>query len=262
MSRLIKILILFISSALFLTSCEDVIDLPLKDAEPMLVIDGSVSNLRQHQEVLLSQMQPFDSPIRRKAISGAEVYLNEDRGPWRRLWEVSEGRYIIENIRGKPGSTYGMRVNYAGVSYEAESTMPELVRIDSTGFSTNTFDDSRRTPLVLYQDPQGVKNFYYFELMVNEVVNSSIFIYNDKFNDGKVVTENLDDFSLELKSGDKVVVELRNIDESNFNYWRSVQSQNGGSASPGNPLSNISNGALGTFSAYSAHSVYFVVDDL
>lgn|SRR5690606_33497346 len=261
MSRLIKILILFISSALFLTSCEDVIDLPLKDAEPMLVIDGSVSSLRSSQEVLLSQMQPFDSPVRRKAISGAEVYLNENRGPWKRLVEVSDGRYIIDNMRGKPGSTYAMMVNYAGESYQAESTMPELVRIDSTGISTNTFDDSRRTPLVLYQDPQGVKNYYYFQLMINEVVNPSIFIYNDKFNDGKVVTENLDDFSLELKNGDKVVIEIRNLDQFNFDYWRSIQSQNGGSASPGNPLSNISNGALGSFSAYSAHSVYFVVDD-
>jgi len=260
MKELNKLLLLCISYLFFLTSCEKVIQLPLKEVDPILVVEGAVTNLETQQVVLLSEMQPFNSVLGRKAISGAEVFLNENNGPWHKLQEIQQGRYILDGMRGIPGNTYGLLINYAGESYQANSTMPDLVRIDSTGISTNTFDDSRRTPLVLYQDPPNIKNYYYFQLRINGIASSSLFIYNDKFSDGKSVLQNLDDFSLSLKDGDSVVVELRNIDEEGFNYWKGVQSQSGTSASPGNPPSNLSNGALGYFSAFAANSVYFNVD--
>jgi len=260
MKNLFPISFLLIGFIIFLTACEEVIDLQLKEAEPTLVIEGTVNNLSMQQMVLLSEMQPFNSEIRRKTVSGAEVFLNENNGPWRKLNEAETGKYTLDNLKGKPGSTYGLLVNYEGETYEAKSTMPEVVRIDSTGISINTFDGSRRTPLALYQDPEGVKNYYYFQLRINDLVNSSLFLYNDKFNDGKYILQNLDDFSLDLVNGDSVVIELRNIDNDSFRYWEAVQSQNGTSASPGNPVSNITNGALGYFSAYAANSVYFIVD--
>src|SRR5690606_38643567 len=188
-------------------------------------------------------------------VSGAEVFLNENNGAWRRAREISEGTYVVNNFKGKPGNVYGLRVEYAGESYQAQSAMPELVRIDSTGIIVNTFEDARRTPLVTYQDPPDIKNYYYYELKINDEAISSLFLYNDKYNDGKYVLQNLDDFSLELLFGDVVDIELRNIDEAAFNYWRGVQSQSGASASPGNPPSNLSNGALGYFSAYAANRV-------
>jgi len=260
MKNLIQFTFLLVGFALFFIACEKVIDLPLKETDSILVIEGEITNLKTQQEVLLSEMQPFNSEIRRKSVSGAEVLLRESDGPWRKLKEKEAGRYIIDNFKGIAGVTYGLLVNYAGESYEANSKMPEIVRIDSTGISVNTFDALRRTPIVLYQDPPGVKNYYYFQLKINDEPLSSLFIYNDKYNDGKTVLQNLDDFSLELVKGDSVVIELRNIEEASFNYWKGVQSQSGTSASPGNPPSNLSNGALGYFSAFSANSVYFIVE--
>lgn len=260
MKSLVQISSLLIGLVFFLSACEEVIDLPLKDAEPKLVIEGSVSNLRTRQSVMLSEMQPFDSENRRKVVSGAEVFLNENNGTWRQLSEAGAGNYVLDNLKGIPGNTYELLVNYQGQTYQAQSTMPDVVRIDSTGISINTFDGSRRTPLALYQDPGGVPNYYYFQLRINEEINTSLFLYNDKFNDGKYVLQNLDDFTLDLARGDSVVIELRNIDRDSFRFWEAVQSQNGTSASPGNPVSNITNGALGYFSAYAANSVYFIVD--
>src|SRR5690606_20017802 len=129
-------------------------------------------NISLKQTVILSEMQPFDSEIRRKTVSGAEVFLNENSGPWRKLNEAETGKYTLDNLKGKPGATYGLLVNYQGETYQANSTMPEVVRIDSTGISVNTFDGLRRTPLALYQDPEGVKNYYYFQLRINDQVNS------------------------------------------------------------------------------------------
>lgn len=253
-----KLLFLF-ASAISLTACEEVIELPLKEVEPLLVIEGKVNDLFTRQEVLISEMQPFNSESGRLPVVNAEVYLNEDGKPWRKLREIEAGRYIIDNFWGKPGSTYGISVKYAGETYQAESTMPPLVQIDSIGVRINSFDDSRKTPVISYQDPPGIKNYYFFQLIINGEVNTSLFIFNDKYTDGKNTIQNLDDFSLELKDDDDVIVELRNIDESSFNYWKGIQSQNGSSASPGNPVSNFSNGALGYFSAYSVSSMYFTV---
>lgn len=254
-----KLLFLFVY-VFFLAACESVIELPLKEVEPILVIEGRVNDLFTRQEVLISEMQPFNSESGRVPVGNAEVFLNEDGKPWRKLKEVEAGRYIIDNFWGRPGSTYGIAVKYAGETYQAESTMPPLVQIDSIGVRVNSFDDSRKTPIISYQDPPGVKNYYFFQLIVNGKVNSSVFVFNDKYTDGKNTVQNLDDFSLELKEKDDVIVELRNIDEASFNYWKGVQSQNGSSASPGNPVSNFSNGALGYFSAYSVSGMYFTVE--
>lgn len=253
-----KLVFLF-ASMLSLTACEEVIELPLKEVDPLIVIEGKVNDVFTRQEVLISEMQPFNSESGRLPVVNAEVYLNEDGKPWRKLREVEAGRYIIDNFWGKPGSTYGISVKYAGETYQAESTMPPLVQIDSIGVRINTFDNSRKTPIVSFQDPPGIKNYYYFQLIINGEANTSLFVFNDKYTDGKNTIQDLDDFSLDLKDDDDVIIELRNIDESSFNYWKGIQSQNGSSASPGNPISNFSNGALGYFSAYSVSSMYFTV---
>src|SRR5690606_1281130 len=257
--KCLSVLLMFFL-AVFFSSCEEVIDLQLRDAEPVLMIEGTVSNLKEWQEINLSQTVPFDSELRRMPVSGAQVFLREGYEPWKELREIEDGRYIINNFKGRPGLEYSMRVEYDDETYESSSKMPEVVRVDSTGVSVMTFDETRRTPLVLFQDPPTEKNYYYFEVEVNGDVVPSLFLYNDKFNNGKYVTINLDDFELNLNPLDSVVIELRNIDEGSYNFWRGVQSQTGTSASPGNPPSNISNGALGYFSAYAANSVYFIME--
>lgn len=251
---------IIIFSAALLSSCEKVIDLQLRDAEPVLMIEGTISNLQEWQEVNLSHTVPFDSELRRMPVTGARVFLREGNNAWKALSEFQDGQYIIRDFRGRPGVEYSLRVEYDDETYESTSRMPEVVRIDSTGVSVMTFDETRRTPLVLFQDPPAEKNYYYFEVEVNGDIVPSLFLYNDKFNNGKYVTINLDDFELNLNPLDSVVVELRNIDEGSYNFWKGVQSQTATSASPGNPPSNISNGALGYFSAYAGNSVYFIME--
>src|SRR5690606_1797253 len=108
MKRIVQISSLLIRLMIFFTACEEVIDLPLKEAEPTLVIEAAVNNISTKQTVLLSEMQPFSSEIRRKTVSGAEVFLNENNGPWRKLKEENAGEYILNNLKGTPGETYGL----------------------------------------------------------------------------------------------------------------------------------------------------------
>src|SRR5690606_41305579 len=91
-----KLLSLLISM-FCLTACEEVIELPLKEAGSLLVIEGKVNDLFTRQEVLISKMQPFNSQSGRLPVVNAEVYLNEDGKRWRKLNEIEAGRYIIDN---------------------------------------------------------------------------------------------------------------------------------------------------------------------
>ncbi|MNY17369.1 hypothetical protein D3C86_1506870 [compost metagenome] len=91
---------------------------------------------------------------------------------------------------------------------------------------------------------------------------------NDRLTDGNAVpsvlffTGNKDDED-QVKTGDKVEIEMQCIDKNIFNYWYTLsqQSQNGpgGGTIPGNPPSNISNNALGYFSAHTVDKKEMVV---
>src|SRR5690606_26903174 len=91
----------------FLSSCEEVIELTLKDPEAKLVIEGQVSSLGTVQEVRVSEVLPFDAAQRMKEVEGARVFLNEDNGDWFRLNETAPGRYQINGFQGRSGKRYG-----------------------------------------------------------------------------------------------------------------------------------------------------------
>ena len=103
-----------------------------------------------------------------------------------------------------------------------------------------------------YNDPIGIENFYYNKLYVNDVKRGSLYIESDRFNDGKEVKNTIFISDPDLKTGDKVKVQLLTIDENVYKYLFSISqiSGNGGPpTTPANPTSNFTNGALGYFSA-------------
>ena len=57
-----------------------------------------------------------------------------------------------------------------------------------------------------------------------------------------------------IKSGDRVTIEMQCIDEIVYRYWSTVKAGggdgDGNTAAPANPITNIKGGALGYFSAH------------
>ena len=66
-----------------------------------------------------------------------------------------------------------------------------------------------------------------------------------------------------LDPGNTVFIELQNIDQGTYNFFRTLGDGIEGltflSASPSNPISNISGSGLGYFSAYSVIENYIVI---
>lgn len=246
-----------------LVSCEKVIDIDLKDADKVLVIEGNVSNTETTHFVRISKTVPFSSNSTDNPQSGASIRIMEEvaenRPDYdfvvpkaeRAFTEVTPGLYQLNNYRATPGRKYTLIVELEDQSYEATSTMPAPISIDSIGTVTDSFfGDDEKTVGLVYQDPPNEKNYYRYLLTVNGKAITDVLVYNDKFNDGKKVQRNLYVEDLDLRIGDSVWVEQQCVDQAVFNYFNGILANNPGATSPANPISNFSNGALGYFSAH------------
>jgi hypothetical protein len=235
------------------TSCEKVIELDLQDSEPVVVIEGRVNNNLEFQQVKISRsVQVADQGVF-PAVTGAAVVVTDNAGNSFSFQEQSRGTYT-RRFRGVPGRTYTLKVTAEGKEYSAVSMMPQQVNLDSLGINTTKFFNETRKSLVVYfPDPSGVRNYYRFLLTVNGIGSRGIFTYNDDFTDGKGVQRELLDFDMDLREGDLAEVEMQCIDAAVYRYWQGVdqnESRGGASTTPANPVSNIKGGALGYFSAH------------
>lgn len=236
---------------LSLISCEDLIQLEVNDAEANLVIVAEINNQETQHEVRIHRTLSLSSRGQ-DPVSGASVLVTDSAGRQFEYSEVEPGLYRSRTFRGRIGMTYHLSVDVENDRFEAFSTMPWQVPVDSIGTAISSFMGEERIFITLkFNDPPAQANFYEYKMSVNDGPMRFHNVYDDRFNDGRAVTHELFDMELELQSGDKVRVQRRNIEQATYLYWRSVASANPAASSPANPPSNISNGALGYFSVYS-----------
>lgn len=251
-----RILYLYVFSIAFtslLSSCEKVIDLELKKADPVIVIEASISNQYENHFVKISKTIPFDQLSTFNGLKGAQVTLSSSTGLNQVFAEIGPGIYRSPRFNGTPGVTYTLRVQAEGKVYSANSTMPYPVVPDSIGFKTlSFFGESNVYPTVFYKDPPNIQNQYRYILKINGKAQGDI-VFEDRFNDGNSVSDIIIyDGEDDINPGDIVDIEMQCIDRNVFKYFFAI-SQIGGNGgppvAPANPVSNFDNGALGIFNA-------------
>ncbi|MEC3880965.1 DUF4249 domain-containing protein [Parapedobacter sp. 10938] len=245
-----RLCVIWLLVSIFSLSCEDVIDVNLNDADPQLVVVGTVSNRSHEQQVTISRTVAFDVAQSYDPVSSAEVTVVDGDGRVFRYREASPGVYV-SSFRGHEGERYELSVRVEGQAFTATSTMPQLVTADSIGTGVRTlFGEEQKFISLRYADPIGVPNYYRYLWRVNGGPLEMLRVSDDKFNDGKYVSEDLMDFDTDLVSGDSVTVWMQSIDIGAYDFWNAVESTNPGTAAPANPPSPFGDGALGYFSAY------------
>ncbi|ACU04756.1 MULTISPECIES: DUF4249 domain-containing protein [Pedobacter] len=244
-----------ILAAMLFSSCEKVIDLKLDNAEPVVVIDGGLSDQNENQVIKVSKTYNFTEPNKFNGVTGAKVVLTRPNGSTINYNEIAPGIYQSAKFRGVTGVRYALDVTIDGKIYSAASTMPGKVMLDSLSFRQfNFFGKINTYVAVNYQDPVEVQNQYRYILKVKGKVEDDM-VSEDRFNNGNSVSDvifyKLDD----LVSGDSLHVEFQCIDRNVYRYFYSL-GQNAGNGgppvSPANPVSNFNNGALGVFNAYTS----------
>ncbi|MEM6631900.1 MAG: DUF4249 domain-containing protein [Bacteroidota bacterium] len=174
MKTLIPYIIAVAFGGLVLSSCEDVIDVDLVDAEPILVVDAWLNNQSIPQEIRLTRSQPyFDSSIP-PGIEDASVLLRSSSGITREFMYQADGTYAwipdAGEVLGTVGDSFFLEINWEGNTYSSSSSLKRVPRIDSIVTENRT--DEIFGPDGIYaqffaRDPLGVGDTYWIKTFKN-----------------------------------------------------------------------------------------------
>lgn len=248
---------LYILAVLALAGCKKIVQVDTSTAPPQIVIEGKITDKFADQIIVISKSIPYDAIGKYPKISGATVSMIDNLGNVFVFAEGAMGSYT-KKMQGIYGRTYTLSVSLNNQTYNAKSTMPNLVKLDSIGVITNSFfGRDQVNPVIYFTDPKEETNFYHFNFFVNNLISKRTYVSSDRLTNGNVTQVQFfydnGDVAKDLFSGDKVKIQMECVEKPIYNYWYSLAQQKGSGpnqgATPANPTSNLSNGALGYFSA-------------
>ncbi len=262
---------------LVLSSCQKVISVDLNQTNPQIVIEGLVNDQGGTDSVVINMTGDYFTPsLYFQPVTNATVVISDNAGNVDTLKEVTSGDYYSTSPSGIPGRTYSLKVVSNGKEYDAVSSMPQKVKIDSLYNlpSINTFGESGYDFYVTFKDPPQPGNYYRIIPHVSSLPTDSIsggrggtFIVDDEFTNGNEITFRFgirNNPTRKLGPGDTVKVDLLSIDKATYDYYYTLRNiiaadQSPTSLSPANPNTNLTNGSLGYFSAYAMDSRTIII---
>jgi len=264
---------LYILLLLLLTlSCQKEIELDYRDIEPVVSIEGRVTNEQVY--VLITRTRSMNDSVKSRGIGGAVVTISSEDGTEQLVYDVRDGYYRpASGMKGVPGRTYRLDVTLDGHQYAASSTMPRQAPIVSTQFIWQSLLDNG---MLMYEmwasDPEpDVRNYYWYRVdrrakdpkvrqkqgtdayrwssfddrgAINARIYRDIMCVNEEMMDGQDIED--DQLKSILFDGDTITLQLMTIDRAMFEYYQSLSV---GQRMGANPISNISGGCLGYFAA-------------
>lgn len=248
-----KCYLLFVLLAL--ASCEKDIHIDYHEIEPMLVVEGGITD--GGCDVRLTSTMEMAYPDGASPVKGARVVITSlDDGHSSPLVYRKYGHYQ-SSFKGEPGKTYRLDIWNGDQHFTAQSTMPHPPVISSFHFQWQEMVGMRIVMADLrFLDTPDEENYYYMNVYRNDE-SYRWTVIRDILNPGgeiqqvfgcmseKSAEENKpEDHDNILYDGDKITVELASIDRVTYDYLYALQ-LSGRSSS--NPVSNISGGCLGCF---------------
>ena len=258
--------------ALASISCQKVISIDLNNANPQVVAEAVVTDGPGPYTVSLSRSGDYFTPsLYFPPVTHAFVTLADNLGLTDTLKETSDGTYRTSVLRGVQGATYVLRVVADGKEYDAVSTMPPRVNIDTLValHSRESDGDQVYNLYVVFRDPPAPGNYYRMNLRVSVPISPDSIdgrryhLYNDKLTNGNEAAVRIR-MRNHFNPGDTVWVDLLSIDKASYDYFNTLNDiltsdRSPTSLAPANPNTNLTNGALGYFAAYSVDSKMIIL---
>ncbi len=258
-------------TALF-PSCQKVISVDLNDANPQMVTEAIVTDQPGPYTVTLTKSGDYFTPsLYFPPVTHAFVTIGDDLGLIDTLRETAGGVYRTSFLHGGPGRTYYLRVIAEGKEYDALSTMPPRVNIDTlVALHTRESDGDQVYNLyVIFKDPPAPGNYYRMNLRVNVPISPDSIdgrryhLYTDKLTNGNEAAVRIR-MRNHFQLGDSVWVDLLSIDKASYDYFNTLNNiltsdRSPTSLAPANPNTNLTNGGLGYFAAFSVDSKIIVL---
>jgi hypothetical protein len=250
-----KLYIILFFALATITSCNEVIDLKLDDPEPVLVVDGYLSNLNKVQKVRLSSLENYfaNQAPNYAAYKSAKVILLEngsDVGTY--TFDDTYKRFELQ-YQGIVGKEYQIDITLPdGSRYvSASELMDAPVPIDTIWYEVNENPGGPGPQggdinvKINTQEPLGLGDNYQWKSYVNnqyQFESDDLFFADDRFVDGQDVTD-LDVFGMSIDQYDdyknedpnsQVFVKIEQLKVTNryLKYLTLIQQQLSGVGSP------------------------------
>jgi len=256
-----KLAAMLVMGVLVTSACEKIIKVDLSTANSQLVIEGYVTDQPLADTVIITKTGSYFTPGNYPRVNGATVVVSDNTGVVDTFLQIDSGVYVTQHLTGVPGRTYTMKTFVGGKEYDAVSTMPQPVALDSVQiYLVGSGSDTGYHIRAYFIDPPATGNYYMLQAYYNGVLQDSannITLDNDEYTNGQI-----QDVRLRVPyppTGDSVKVSLICLDYNTYNYFNVVKSITAAAnpvstAVPQNPPTNFLGGALGYFSAQSVRS--------
>lgn len=222
MNTYIKLSILFFG--ILFTSCTDVIEVEVPEAEPKLVVEASIDWEKgtdgSLQTIKLSLSTPYFDADQLNPVTEALVQVtNNSTGAVFNFVNQNDGTYTISSFVPVVGDEYSLEVVYNNETYTATETLMPVVDIDEVYQSLDQgFDKEALEVNVLFTDPVGIENFYLMKFQRQGGYLAELFDISDEFTDGNQMSVFYEDE--EFVVGDLVDIHLYGISKQYYNYIR------------------------------------------
>lgn len=244
------------------SSCEEVIDLPLKGADsPALIVEAEVVDIKGYSFVRLGETLDYYDPTEEPKISGAIVSVTDQDGNKMDFLESNEeaGLYLPQDpdYKGVVGNTYKLLIEYKGKTFTSENKIYRVTNIDSLQVRfvpESRFQDEGYYLYFYAKEPQDTKDYYFWRNYTNDTLN-----YENAgdltFASDQGIGEDIDglQFPFKYDAGDTVRLEQYSMSKEVYDYYNDLTSvvfNDGGlfSPPPVNPRTNIKGqNVLGVF---------------
>ena len=259
--------------------CEKIVDIELPSSDPVLVVEGQITNERSPWAINLSLSQPYFDQSNATDVQNATVYIADSDGNTVDLFYQNGVFVSLDSQQCVPGVSYTLHIDYNGKSYEATEELANGFPIDLILSyylpENNGFIQSGYYVFIQGKENDYKGDSYQWKFYVNDTLKESFgpLLENDEFGTVTFLNPNIDPndplkgldqnilprpFPFDVQPGDSVRIEQFNLSPSYYQYILDLNAQLGRSGSPfdpppTNPNTNLSNGAIGFFSV--AHKV-------
>lgn len=236
-----KTYIKLIALLFVITSCEDVIDVPVQNALTRLVVEASLDwekgTSGNEQIIKLSTSTPFFDTNSNTSVTGASVQvINDDDRTVFSFEDQNNGEYATTSFVPVIGASYTLTIIYEGETYSATETLnavPEVTEIFQD--TEDGFEDDVLEVHLVFMDPPEEGNAYLFKFQKRGELLPDLELGDDEFVNGNEIDwwyeieedEDTDETEA-FEPGDVVDIEFYGISEPYNNYVGILINQIGG----------------------------------
>ncbi len=263
-----KSIVLQIFLGLLLAGCTKEIAFDYNEIEPVVVVEGRLTN--EGAKVVITKSRSVNNSVKARCQSGAVVRIFAEGIAETLSFDAASDSYV-SNLKGKPGTTYQLAIDFENHHYEGTSTMPAPASILTAQFLWQKVLDDR---LLIFEvwahDPDSIARNYYWCRMdrithhphfngkdMTEAYRWSVFddrgcppgkVFRDEMcmSERSAEEDKEEDWERILYEGDTINYQMMTIDRSAYDFFTTLRAGQGGGA---NPRSNLTGGCQGYFVA-------------